>query len=109
MTRVRQIETNMILRSMIPTWLDSVALNAHRHATSCSARFRFVIQAPGTQSAYRTHVIMWHFDSEDEEERTWVRNLRRNQVLVLSVWAVFPGWENHVAAAKMEIVTAESA
>lgn len=57
------------------------------------------------QARTKTHVIGWDADAEDEDDRTWVKGLRKNQCVDLTVWAEFPGWTNHVASASMEIVT----
>lgn len=54
---------------------------------------------------FGTHVTSWNFDAEDEEERTWVRSLRRGQVVDLSVCAAYRGWQNHVLSAKIVIIT----
>ncbi|KAK2612508.1 hypothetical protein QQS21_001446 [Conoideocrella luteorostrata] len=56
-------------------------------------------------SEYKTHTVSWTVNSEDERQSRWVRSLRRGDYIDLTIWAEFAGWENHVEAAEMTVVT----
>jgi hypothetical protein len=56
---------------------------------------------------WRRKSVAWSGgDSEDEETRTWVGNLKRGQVVDFTVWARFPGWRNRVRAASIKVYLA---
>ncbi len=56
---------------------------------------------------YKTHVVTWTSDAEDNEEREWVNdNLKKGRQVDITVWARFPLWVNHVAAARIDVYTA---
>lgn len=55
----------------------------------------------------RTHVVEWRWDGDEEEDRDLVRSLGPGCVLSVVPWARFPGWENHVSCARIDIYRAE--
>lgn len=57
---------------------------------------------------YKTQVIIWTEAGEKEEK--WVRGLKvrglkRGQVITLRAWARFPGWQNNVNSATIDVYT----
>lgn len=54
----------------------------------------------------RMYSVVWKFDSENEEEREWLRALSSGDSIVLTVHARFPGWTNKVHSAEIKVYTA---
>lgn len=88
------------------TWFEAVT------------RGRDVIEATRDQSRriitnvhagkeYKTHVVTWRYNAENEEEREWVTtNLKKGRQVDITVWARFPGWTNNVGSARIDVFTA---
>ena len=56
------------------------------------------------ESNFETHTVTWSADSDNEEEREWVKALRVGDAITLTVWARFAGWTNHVEYGSIEII-----
>ncbi len=52
---------------------------------------------------YKSHVIEWRYDAEDEEERNLVRSLGGESSISVVPWARFPGWKNNVSCASIDV------
>jgi hypothetical protein len=55
------------------------------------------------QRNYKTYVVTWRYDAEDEEESSLVRSLDSGSRISVVPWARFRGWGNHVSVATMDI------
>jgi hypothetical protein len=75
------------------TWFRASARNENGELTEMRRQLFRNIYAG---QEFKTHVITWNFDSEDEDERMWVRSLCRGQYIDLSVWAEYRGWVNYI-------------
>ena len=104
-------------------WADNPALNGGYEQSytwfEAVTRGRDVTeQAPHSESIrivtnaragkeYKTHVTVLYAKAEDEGEGEWVKNnLKKGHQVDITVWARHPGWENHVAAARIDVFTA---
>jgi hypothetical protein len=84
------------------TWFEAVV----RDKIHEPSEGKIIVQNVHAGQEYKTHVVTWTFDAEDDDERIWVRNLKRGQHVDIVLWARYPGWENHVASARIDIFTA---
>ena len=55
---------------------------------------------------FKTRIIEWTSDSDDEEERKWVCNLQNGDRVVIRAWAQYPGWQNQVHSVSVALYTA---
>ncbi|KIX09700.1 uncharacterized protein Z518_00781 [Rhinocladiella mackenziei CBS 650.93] len=51
---------------------------------------------------YRTHVVRWSYNDDEEETRKLVRSIRAGQKIAITVWARFPAWVNNVRSARID-------
>ena len=84
------------------TWFEAVV----RDRIHEPGEGKIIVRNVHAGQEYKTHVVTWTFDAEDDDERIWVRNLKRGQHVDIVLWALYPGWENHVASARIDIFTA---
>jgi len=86
------------------TWFEAVVLDWADDAPTISPRRICTNVHAGTD--FKTHVVTWTCDSDDEEERQWVRQVRRGSKIGINVWAQYPGWANSIHSANIDIYTA---
>jgi hypothetical protein len=55
---------------------------------------------------YRTKSVTWSVHDGDKEVEKWVAELKREQIVDLTVWAKYPGWRNRVRSARIEVYLA---
>ncbi|KAK3718007.1 hypothetical protein LTR37_005433 [Vermiconidia calcicola] len=55
---------------------------------------------------FKTHIIEWTTDSENEDERNWVSSLQRGDKIVVRAWARFGGWQNKVKSVSVAVYSA---
>ncbi|KAF7507595.1 hypothetical protein GJ744_010265 [Endocarpon pusillum] len=51
----------------------------------------------------KTHTSTWRYDAEDEGERDLVRSLGPGSSISVVPWAMFPGWQNYVTCASVDV------
>ncbi|KAF7181190.1 hypothetical protein CNMCM7691_000319 [Aspergillus felis] len=84
------------------TWFEAVVRSESRPMR----QKRRIVSNVHAGKDYKTHVVTWSADATDEEDRMFVKSIRRGDYIDLTVWAAFSGWENHVASARIDIFTA---
>lgn len=52
---------------------------------------------------WKTHVVVWDVANETEEIRKLIWGAKAGDVIELSVWARYPGWENFLKFARIEV------
>lgn len=57
-------------------------------------------------STDKTHTITWTYDAEDDGERDLVRSLGPRSSISVVPQARFPGWQNYVTCASVDVYTA---
>lgn len=55
---------------------------------------------------WRSYTRAWSILDDDEEVRQWVSDLKRGQVIDLTVWAKYVGWRNRVRGATIDVYSA---
>ena len=89
------------------TWFEAVARGRDFTEQAPQSESRRIITNVRAGKDYKTHAVALYANSENHEEREWVKNnLKRGHQVDITVWARFPGWENHVAAARIEVFSA---
>lgn len=87
------------------TWLEAeVHLTAEEETSNCIRRD--LCRNVHAERSDKIHVVTWRYDADDEEERILVRSLGSEGTISVVPWARFPGWENHVSYANVEIYAA---
>lgn len=51
------------------------------------------------------HDVVWTHDSENDEVRSLMANMKGGQRIALTAWALYPGWKNNVSSASIDIYT----
>lgn len=69
-------------------------------------RERQILRNEPASKEFRTHIVEWSVDSENDEEQQWVSGLRNGDQIAVRAWAQFPGWQNHVGSISVVIYTA---
>ncbi len=54
----------------------------------------------------KTHTITWRYDAEDDGERDLIRSLGLRSLLSVVPQARFPGWQNLVTCASVDVYAA---
>ena len=89
------------------TWFEAVARGRDVTEQAPHPESRRIVTNVRAGKDYKTHVVALYANAQGEGEREWVKNnLRRGHQVDITVWARFPSWENHVAAARIEVFTA---
>lgn len=55
---------------------------------------------------WRTKTIQWGVHDDEKDVREWVDNIKNGQLIELTAWAQYPGWENHVKSAQIDVYLA---
>ena len=90
----------------------SISNNHGRDPTNSSRNDRFldrereILRNETASNVFKTHIVEWTAESENEEERRWVSALENGDRIAVRAWAQFPGWENKVRAVSVAIYTA---
>jgi hypothetical protein len=88
------------------TWFEAVARGRDVTEQAPPSEGRRIVTNVRAGKEYKTHVVSLYANAQDDGEREWVKNnLKRGHQVDITVWARFPGWENHVAAARIEVFT----
>jgi len=87
------------------TWFEAVVLDWDENDINQPIPPRRICTNVHAGSDYKTNVITWTWNSEDEQERMWINRLRRGSKIGINVWARFPGWSNSVHAANIDVFT----
>jgi hypothetical protein len=87
------------------TWFEANVQLSHDQEPSDFIRKELFRNVTANRN-YKTHEVTWSYDAEDAEERSLVRSLRSGSVISVHPRARFPGWENYVSSASIEIYAA---
>ena len=88
------------------TWFEAVT-RGRDVVEATPDQSRTIVHNVHAGKEYKTHVVTWTYDAEDEQERDWVNdNLKKGRQVDITVWARYPGWVNNVAAARIDVYTA---
>jgi hypothetical protein len=89
------------------TWFEAVTRGRDVTEKASHSESRRIVTNVRAGREYKTHTVALYANAGDLEEREWVKNnLKRGHQVDITVWARFPGWENHVAAARIDVFTA---
>ena len=89
------------------TWFEAVTRGRDVTEQTSHSESRRIVTNVRAGKEYKTHTVALYANAEDEGEKEWVKNnLKRGHQVDITVWARYPGWENHVAAARIEVFTA---
>lgn len=89
------------------TWFEAVTRGRDVTEKTSHSESRRIVTNVRAGKEYKTHTVALYANAGDMEEREWVKNnLKRGHQVDITVWARFPGWENHVAAARIDVFTA---
>jgi hypothetical protein len=89
------------------TWFEAVIRGRDVTEKASHSESRRIITNVRAGKEYKTHSVALYANAGQRDEREWVKNnLKRGHQVDITVWARFPGWENHVAAARIDIFTA---
>jgi hypothetical protein len=88
------------------TWFEAVTRGRDVTGEKPHSESRRIATNLRAGKEYKTHTVALCANAEDEGEKEWVKNnVKRGHQVDLTVWARYPGWENHVAAARIEVFT----
>jgi hypothetical protein len=85
------------------TWFEAEIRQADGEAGTNTRRICTNVHADRND---KTHVVTWRSDAEDEEESDFLRALGPRSVVLVVPWARYPGWQNFVSSAKVDIYAA---
>lgn len=68
------------------TWFEAVV----RDKIHEPGEGKIIVRNVHAGQEYKTHVVTWTFDAEDDDERIWVRNLKRGQHVDIVLWLCIP-------------------
>jgi hypothetical protein len=89
------------------TWFEAVTRGRDITEQAPHSESRKIVTNVRAGQDYKTRVVALYANADDEGERDWVKSsLKRGHQVDITVWARYPGWENHVAAARIEVFTA---
>ena len=52
---------------------------------------------------WRTKAVTWSVYGDNDDERKWVNDLSRGQLIDLRIWAKYPGWQNRAKYGRIEV------
>ena len=87
------------------SWFEAEVLNWGPDSEADAVPPRRITCNIHAHGDYHTHVVEWNYDSDDADERAWVRRLRRGSKIGIDVWARYPGWTNSVRSANIDVYT----
>jgi hypothetical protein len=89
------------------TWFEAVTRGRSVTEHAPHPESRRIVTNVRAGKEYKTHVVALYAKADNKGEREWVKdNLKTGHQVDVTVWARYPGWENHVAAARIEVFTA---
>lgn len=89
------------------TWFEAVTRGRDVTEQGHHSESRKIITNVRAGKQYKTHTVALHANAEDEGESEWVKNnLKTGYQVDITAWARYQGWENHVAAARIDVFTA---
>jgi hypothetical protein len=89
------------------TWFEAVARGRDVTGQTSHSERRRIATNVRAGNEFKTHTVALYANAEDDGEKEWVKNnLKRGHQVDVTVWAMYPGWANHVAAARIEVFTA---
>ena len=68
-------------------------------------RERQIFRNPIATLTCRPYIIEWSADSNDDEERRWVSELKNGDIVVVRAWAQLVGWENKIQSVSVVFYT----
>lgn len=87
------------------SWFEAVTRGRDVTEQNSHPESRKIVTNLRAGKEYKTHVVALYANATDEGK--WVKdNLKRGHQVDITVWARYPGWENHVAAARIDVFTA---
>jgi hypothetical protein len=89
------------------TWFEAITRGRDVTEGAPHSESRKIVTNVRAGKEYKTHVVALYANAEDKGEKEWVKNnLKRGHQVDITVWARYPGWANHVAAARIDVFTA---
>lgn len=88
------------------TWFEVVVYepDAYQLANVVTPKIKITTNVHAGKE-WKKHDVVWMHDSEDEQVRDLLANLKGGQKIAITAWAMYPGWKNHVSSASIDIYT----
>ncbi|KIW06353.1 uncharacterized protein PV09_02815 [Verruconis gallopava] len=97
----------LVYQDLLRSSMDALSSEEQRRATLPQPPTgRLIYKNLHAEGRWRRYVRTWSIFDEDDEIKTWILELKRGQIIDLTVWARFPGWRNRVAGAKIDVYLA---
>ena len=86
------------------TWFEAVIFEPDAYSlANVMVPARKIITNVHADRRDKTHIVEWCYDALDQDERSLLKELKCGRRVAITAWADFPGWENLVSGAKIEI------
>lgn len=87
------------------TWFEVAVYEADEDRPAGVCTGMRIITNVHAGKEWRKHDVIWTHDSEDARVRDVIANLRGGQRIAITACAAYPGWENWVSSASIDIYT----